>query len=148
MPKLIMIKPSSGDSEASIFSGTESSDQVLSTVPSGTILKVVNDNGKYYTVEYDNGLPNVTHGGTGMTGTVVAYPYATLYDDSLKTNKLSNINNGTGCEIIDDTNSSMILIKATTTEGEMSGYIEAKYLYRDNETPTMFKMTRNTTPVA
>ena len=147
MAKLIMIKPSSGDSEASIFSGTESSDTVLKTVPAGTILKVIGDNGKYYTVEYDNGLPNVTRGGTAMTGTVVAYPYASLYDDVLKTNKLSNVNNGTGCEILDDTNPSMILIEAITTEGKMSGYIEAKYLYRDKEAPAMFRMTRSATPL-
>jgi len=148
MAKMIMIKPSSGDTKTSLFTDADSS-QVATSVDKGTMLKVVGTSGNYYMVEYDNGEPNVTHGGTGMTGTIVAHPYVAMYDDEKKSNWIGNVNNGTTCKIVDDTHINIISIEAVTTEGTLTGFVDAKYIYRDNEpTPQMFKMTRNTTPPA
>ena len=140
MPNIIMVNPSSGDASASLFTGPDASDEVLTSVPKGTMLKVIGSSGNFYNVEYDDGAENITHGGTANTGTIISYPYAPVYDDSKKSNHVANINTGTACEIIDDTIKSLIKIKALTTEGWKEGYVEAKYIHRDKEeTPVLFK---------
>ena len=144
MAELVIVNPSSGDKTTSLFTDPDSSSGVVSTVEKGTILKVTGSSGNYYMVEYDNGKPNVTQGGTANTGTVMAYPYATMYSDTRKKDIAGNINNGTGIEIVDDSNPALIKVRAATTQGHLEGYIDAKYIYRDNEeTPVMFRMTRN-----
>ena len=150
MANLVIINPASGDKTASLFASPDSSDEIVTTVEKGTILKVTGTSGNYYMVEYDNGQPNVTKGGTANTGTIVAYPYVSMYSDLRKTEILGNINNGTPITILDDSNSSLIKVSAFTTQGHLEGYVEAKYIYRDNEeTPAMYRMTRNNeTPTA
>lgn len=146
MANLIMINPSSGDTNASLFTGPDSSDEILNSVPKGTILKTVGTSGNYFIVEYDNGKENVTQGGSGMTGTVVAYPYTAMYTDVRKSEQIANVNNGSACEIIDDSNTSMIKIRAFTTEGVREGFVQAKFIYRDiEETPAVFLRTRTNT---
>lgn len=134
MADIIMIKPASGDSHAALLAGPDASGDIIESVPAGTMMKVVGNVGNYYTVAYDNKTENVTHGGTAMTGTLVAYPYAPMYDDAIKTNYIGNVNNGTVIEIIDDSNTSIIQIKAlTATGGWKTGFVDAKYIFRDEE---------------
>lgn len=138
-----MINPSSGDTSASIFAGPDASSQVLDSVPKGTMLKVTGTSGNFYTVEYDSKMPNVFHGGTEMTGTIVANPYAPMYADRQKSSIIGNVNNGTSCEILDDLHPTLIEVEAVTTEGKKSGYVEVKYIHCDNDesqTPVMFRM--------
>ena len=133
MAELIMIKPASGDSHAALLADPDANGEILESVPVGTVLKVIGNAGNYYTVAYDNKAENVAHGGTAMTGTLVAYPYAPMYDDAIKTNYIANVNNGTVIEIIDDSKTNIIQIKAYTTEGWKTGFVDAKYIYRDEE---------------
>ena len=144
MADLVIVNPSSGDKTTSLFTDPDSSSGVVASVEKGTILKVTGTSGNYYMVEYDNGKPNVTQGGTANTGIVIAYPYATMYLDTRKKAIAGNINNGTAIDILDDSNHTLIKVKAATTQGVLEGYIDAKHIYRDNEdTPVMFRMTRN-----
>ena len=132
MAELLMVKPSSGDSRATLFTTNGSGElKPLESINSGTILKKVGSSGNYYNVEYDNGKENVALGGTGYTGTIFAYPYTVMYEDSKKTIVVANINNGTACQIEDDSISSSLLISAHTTEGWKTGYVDAKYIIRD-----------------
>lgn len=131
MAETIIISPASGDDYAMLYSGSSATSEQLETVPKGTVMKVIGSNSKFYEVEYDNGQPNVPGGGSLLTGTIVAYPYAYMFNDTLKTKKIANINNGTPIKIIDETNSNMIKIQALTTEGILEGYVEAKYIYKD-----------------
>ena len=146
MAKMLMIKPASGDSSASLFSDANSSSAILDNVPTGTLLKVTGTSGNFYTVEYDSGMPNVFHGGTEMTGTVVAYPSAPMYSDISKTTIIGKVNNGTTCEILNDLHPTMIEIEAVTTEGNLSGFVEVKFIHCDNaDEPevAMFNMRRS-----
>lgn len=131
MAMLIMINPASGDNSASLFTGTESTDEIMESIPKGTILKATGSKGNYYTVEYDNGDSNETKGGTLDSGTVVSYPYAPMYDDDRRTNQIANINTGTACNILDASKGFIIKIKVFSTEGWKEGYVDAKYIYRD-----------------
>lgn len=133
MATTIMINPASGDSHATIFSSTSSNSDQLSTVSKGTIMKVIGSNSGFYEVVYNNRMPDEPHGGTSIEGTIVAYPYAFMYDAKDKSNKIANVNNGTPLEIIDDTDIKIFQIKAFTTQGTLIGYIESKYIYRDIE---------------
>ena len=129
MAKMIMVKPSNGDKSAALFSDPNSSSAIIADVPAGTMLKVIGTEGKYYTVEYDGGMKNELHGGVEPEGTIVAYPSAPMYSDTSKTQIIGNINNGTYCEIIDDLDQTMFNVKAMTTEGMKTGYVEIKYVY-------------------
>ena len=128
-----MINPSSGDKSASLFAGPDASNQILDSVPKGTLLKVTGSSGNFYNVEYDSGMPNVFHGGTEMTGTIVAYPSAPMYSDTTKTSIVGYVNNGTPCEILNDLHPTMIQLEATTTDGKKSGYVEVKFIYCDSD---------------
>ncbi len=146
MADIIMIKPASGDSHAALLAGPDASGDIIESVPTGTMLKVIGSSGNFYTVAYDNQTENVSRGGTGKTGTVAAYPYAAMYDDAVKTNYIGNVNNGTGVEVIDDSKVSMLEVKALTTEGWKTGFIDAKYIFRDEEEqPAQYRMMRSST---
>lgn len=133
MANTIIINPASGDSYATIYSGTDANSSALSTVDKGTILKVVGSTNKFYEIEYDNGLPNEPSGGSMNTGTLVGYPYVYMYKTSKKSEKIANVNNGTPIIIVDASEEirPMIEITAQTTEGTLTGFVEAKYVYRD-----------------
>lgn len=153
MSTIVMVNPASGDSSASLFTGPDATDEILESVPKGTMLKVTGSSGAFYTVEYDNKKENVTSGGTAMTGTIIAYPYVPVYDDARKSNQIANINTGTACEIIDDSNDHIIKVKSFTTEGWKEGYVDAKFIYRDfEEVPVVYTKLRrlpsDITPVA
>ena len=141
MPTLIMIKPSSGDKTASLFSDTDSASPILETANVGTMYKLVDSNGKFYNVEYDSGLPAGAKGGTANTGTIVAYPHTSLYNNVKRETILSKINNGTPVQIIDDSDTNMFHITAFSTDGWLDGFVESRYIYRDNEPePPMARM--------
>ncbi len=146
MAKMIMINPSSGDNVASLFSSPNSSNNVLKTVNKGDILKLTGSNGGYYLVEYDNNLENKMLGGNADTGTVLGYPYTIMYSDSKKTEKIGKINNGSICSEINDEFAPMISVKAFTTEGWQTGFIEAKYIYRDNVETRHYKQKSRKAP--
>lgn len=131
MATTIIINPASGDSEATLFSGTSAQDTPLQKVSKGTVMRVVGETNSFYEVAYDNNMPNETHGGSKTSGTLIAYPYAYMYQDLNKSKKIAKINNGTCIEIIDDSTKDLIKIKAFTTEGNLEGYVEPKYIYRD-----------------
>ena len=151
MANTIIIKPSSGDPHAAIFAGPDATAGVVETVPKGTILKLTGSSKNFYEVAYDNTMENVAHGGSGTTGTLVAYPYAPLYKDTSKNVKIANVNNGTKITILDDTDPALFIIAAFTTEGNLEGYVESKYVYRDKveeDIPEIstFSLTRAATP--
>lgn len=131
MADTIMINPASGDSTASLFSDPDSLETPLESVSKGTILKVVSSAGKFYQVEYDNGVPNKTRGGSAMEGTVVGYPYSNMYSDVIKSSIVGLVNNGTSVKILDDSEEDMIYIEAFTTQGSYKGYVEARCIYRN-----------------
>ena len=133
MANIVMVNPASGDDHASLFAGPDTREGVIDSLSKGTMLKVIGSSGNFHIVEYDNGEENITKGGSGNTGTVVSYPYASMYNDIRKSTVIAKINTGTACEIIDDSNTAMIKIKAFTTEGTEEGFVEAKFIYRDEE---------------
>lgn len=133
MAKMIVINPASGDTVANIFSGKNASSPVLEQVKTGTIIKVISSVGDYYQVACNNTLPNIINGGTLDTGTLIAYPYAPMYKSKNKNSLLANVNNGSKIRILDPSDPNYVKIVAYTTQGDLEGYVEAKFVYRDYE---------------
>lgn len=135
-----MINPASGDSTAQIFSDPDSSSEPLETVPVGTMFKVIGKVGNYYEIDYESSDPGEACGGSGYTGVVMAYPYAKLYLDITKSKIIGNVNNGTTITILNDDSPHIYQISTLSTNGELTGYIDAKYIFRDNTSdPRLFR---------
>ena len=81
MANTIIINPASGDSYATIYSGTDANSSALSTVDKGTILKVVGSTNKFYEIEYDKLLKDTD---------INFYPKKSIKKISIKLNKENN----------------------------------------------------------
>jgi uncharacterized protein YraI len=66
-----------------------------------------------------------------------------MYNDILKTSTIANIVNGTPIYIEDDSNSNIFKVRAKTTEGVLSGYVDTKYIVRD-DVEVKFKLLSST----
>ena len=125
---LVKVNPSSGDDYIVL---KDKNGQVLSTVSSGTILKVRSDNGETLTVDYESDTENKPMGGSSSTGVVAATPYTNLSVDPQRRKVLSRINNGTPIEILDENlDFGVFKVSGRAVDGDLIGWIEFKYVFR------------------
>ena len=127
---LVQVNPASGDDHATLFND---SGEALANVDSGTILKVISDNGDTMSVAYtDPNAKNVAFGGGGLTGMIAASPHTFLYTDPHRKTVVSMINNGTPIEIIDEDEAlGMFKVSGQTVDGMAEGWIQYRYVFRD-----------------
>lgn len=126
----VKVNPASGDDTAVVYTGASAESTRLGTVEKGEILKVIDRGNQFTEVSMKPTGANEPKGGSSDEGVSIATPYTYLYNNARKQRTLGRINNGTWIKILELNDNGMYKVKCLTTNGTLTGFMEARYIFR------------------